>query len=425
MGNVQHRGKPDRLSKFQREKLKHEFFTFFDLNNDGCLTYKDFLWAKDKICYMSGWKIDSPKYKITEALFHEIWESLEIIADVDKDGKITKTEWLMMWKTYKKEITEREKEEKDFLKKYYHHTHKEHNGSSNAVDDAKENVEEEIDKSKENLYDEPADYQENYADDDDYPVQLDSDEEPMSIVARGGRGKAGKKNEEAPDDNQSHQSRLGAISQENGVEAKDEAVKEDIAELTILEQFAADTSNFEQDAYCKLPKWLYKYLVFRFNLLDRVGDGIIDHEEFEYVLSEFGVSERTARQAFNMCTMNNTKELDFDYFVSLFEEYYLSDVPSGLGNFINGRLEFPVEEGSDAEANEDEVDIEDVDPGLVDHRINSSTSLHSMDDDLHPEIDLENGKKHHNTNQESSHEVGLVSSMKKMLKKGRETCCII
>ena len=65
-----------------------------DLNNDGCLTYKDFLWAKDKICYMSGWKIDSPKYKITEALFHEIWESLEIIADVDKDGKITKTEWV-------------------------------------------------------------------------------------------------------------------------------------------------------------------------------------------------------------------------------------------------------------------------------------------------------------------------------------------
>ena len=47
---------------------------------------------------------------------------------------------------------------------------------------------------------------------------------------------------------------------------------------------------------------------------------------------------------------NNTKELDFDYFVSLFEEYYLSDDPSDLGNFINGRLEFPTEEGSDAEA---------------------------------------------------------------------------
>ena len=45
---------------------------------------------------MSGWKIDSPKYKITEALFNEIWESLELLADVDKDGKITKTEWVFI-----------------------------------------------------------------------------------------------------------------------------------------------------------------------------------------------------------------------------------------------------------------------------------------------------------------------------------------
>lgn len=30
----------------------------------------------------------------------------------------------------------------------------------------------------------------------------------------------------------------------------------------------------------------------------------------------------------------------------------------------------------------EEEDVEDVDPGLVDQRANSSTSLHSMDDDL-------------------------------------------
>ena len=29
MGNVQHKGKPNGLTKFQREKLKHEFYTFF------------------------------------------------------------------------------------------------------------------------------------------------------------------------------------------------------------------------------------------------------------------------------------------------------------------------------------------------------------------------------------------------------------
>ena len=73
---------------------------YVDLNNDGCLTYNDFLWAKDKLCYMSGWKIDSPKYRITEALFTEIWRSLERIADVDQDGKITKTEWVRCQCTY-------------------------------------------------------------------------------------------------------------------------------------------------------------------------------------------------------------------------------------------------------------------------------------------------------------------------------------
>ena len=74
---------------------------------------------------------------------------------------------------------------------------------------------------------------------------------------------------------------------------------------------------------------------------------------------------------------NNTVDLDFDYFVKLFEEYYLSDDPSDLGNFINGRLEFESNDSND----EEEEDFE-PDPGLLDHRINSSTSIHSMDDDL-------------------------------------------
>ena len=33
-----------------------------------------------------------------------------------------------------------------------------------------------------------------------------------------------------------------------------------------------------------------------------IADGIIDNEEFEYVLSEFGCSERIARQAFTLVT---------------------------------------------------------------------------------------------------------------------------
>ena len=32
--------------------------------------------------------------------------------------------------------------------------------------------------------------------------------------------------------------------------------------------------------------------------------------------------------------------IDFSTFVNLFEEYYLSDNPADLGNFVNGVLEF-------------------------------------------------------------------------------------
>ena len=38
-------------------KVIFDFEKFFDLNKDGILTYKDFLWAKDRICQMSGWKV--------------------------------------------------------------------------------------------------------------------------------------------------------------------------------------------------------------------------------------------------------------------------------------------------------------------------------------------------------------------------------
>ena len=47
------------------------------------------------------------------------------------------------------------------------------------------------------------------------------------------------------------------------------------------------------------------------------GDGLIDHEEFEYVLSEFGVSERNARQAFTIFTqVESRKTLPMHLFLS-------------------------------------------------------------------------------------------------------------
>eukprot|EP00095_Tigriopus_kingsejongensis_P000767 maker-scaffold67_size430214-snap-gene-0.12 protein:Tk00767 transcript:maker-scaffold67_size430214-snap-gene-0.12-mRNA-1 annotation:"GF14448" len=232
MGNVHHKGKENELTNFQRKKLKYDFYTFFDLNNDGYLTYNDFLWAKDKICYMSGWKIDSPKYKITEALFHEIWESLSHIADVDRDGKITKTEWLAMWSVYKSEIAAGEKKEKDFLKKLYNSQEKQQSQEAHpSVKSMRAAEAKTLPRSGSALALRRLASEE---DEDDWPI-MDSDEELPSIMDPLKRAKSAS----------------------------------NLSQKSVLEQFDADhVHGLNLDA-TNLPKWLYKYLVFRFNLLDR------------------------------------------------------------------------------------------------------------------------------------------------------------
>ena len=68
---------------------------------------------------------------------------------------------------------------------------------------------------------------------------------------------------------------------------------------------------------------------------------MIDTEEYEYVLSEFGIKEKDSKQAFLIFSHHLEIQIDFQYFVQLFEEYYLSDDPADLGNFVNGKLDFP------------------------------------------------------------------------------------
>ena len=181
-----------------------------------------------------------------------------------------------MWTSYKKEIVAREKEHKDFLKSYY---------QQNRIDHDKNMVEEGMDTGlappvtvtrlksmsprAESL--------------DDWPVELDSDEEPLSFYDR--QASLKKKKAEA------------AATTEGGKEKQ----------KTILEQFAANETNVNATT---LPKWLHKYLVFRFNLLDRTGDNIVDGEEFEFVLSEFGIKEKDARQAFTIFTEVSDCQID-------------------------------------------------------------------------------------------------------------------
>lgn len=96
----------------------------------------------------------------------------------------------------------------------------------------------------------------------------------------------------------------------------------------------------DQNTATELPVWLTKYMEYKFNLLDRTGNGYVDEEEYEYVMSEFGVPPKDAKNAFLMFSQNNEKKVDLEYFKELCTEYYRSDDPSALGNFINGKLDF-------------------------------------------------------------------------------------
>ena len=153
-------------------------------------------------------QVNCEKYKRTEALFTKIWTSLVASADTDHDGKISATEWLLLWETYKRELVEREKGADNFLANFYE-TSKNPDFRHLKEDGAK----------------------------------------------------------------------LGDVGEWDEVEQRWKPRKMiPVPEDTIL------------------PSWLHDYLTYRFDLLDRTGDGEIDSEEFEYVLTEFGIRGKDSRK---------------------------------------------------------------------------------------------------------------------------------
>uniref|UniRef100_A0A914WCC7 EF-hand domain-containing protein n=1 Tax=Plectus sambesii TaxID=2011161 RepID=A0A914WCC7_9BILA len=89
-----------------------------------------------------------------------------------------------------------------------------------------------------------------------------------------------------------------------------------------------------------LPLWCYRYMLHRFHMFDRTGDGTIDKEEYEYVISHFNVSAATAHKAFVLFSENHQRTIDFPTFCHLCAEYYFSSDPAALGNFIVGKLDW-------------------------------------------------------------------------------------
>ena len=52
------------------------------------------------------------------------------------------------------------------------------------------------------------------------------------------------------------------------------------------------------------------------------------------------IQEKSIKINTIMYFQNNEKKVDFPYFKELCTEYYRSDDPGSLGNFVNGKLDF-------------------------------------------------------------------------------------
>jgi len=219
------------LSNFQRAKLLHEFRTFYDVNKDGRLQWKDFELARDQICTKSGWKPHTQKYEHCRDLFVNLWRNLQDSADSDVDCEITEAEWLSLWIRVLKAKREHEKTCSSSKKT-----------KSKNISQSKNDVQSEV---------------------EDFPY---------------------------------------------------------------------------------IPIWFQDYIDYKFNLLDRAGDGFVDEEEFEYTLNDmFNIPPQDCRVAFCMISQNKEKKVDKAYFRLLALEYYLSDDPSDLGNFMNGKLQYDLQ----------------------------------------------------------------------------------
>lgn len=87
------------------------------------------------------------------------------------------------------------------------------------------------------------------------------------------------------------------------------------------------------------PDWTKKYFEYKFRLLDRSNDGVIDEEEFEYILWDgFRVNPTDCRQSFKILSQDYEKTIDRRYFLELFIQFYFSDDTKAVGNYLNGTL---------------------------------------------------------------------------------------
>jgi len=86
--------------------------------------------------------------------------------------------------------------------------------------------------------------------------------------------------------------------------------------------------------------WQAKYMDFMFNLEDTSGDGEIDEEEFVKVYKNFNMDENELREAYRKFSKNSSVKVTREEFARLWNQYFSSEDPNELGNFLFGKASF-------------------------------------------------------------------------------------
>jgi len=90
----------------------------------------------------------------------------------------------------------------------------------------------------------------------------------------------------------------------------------------------------------KIDDWEKVYMDLMFELQDTSGDNVIDENEFASVCESFGVNPAESRQAFNTFSSHGHVPVDKKYYEKLWKEYFGSDDPASLGNYMFGKISF-------------------------------------------------------------------------------------
>ncbi|CAH2093305.1 unnamed protein product [Euphydryas editha] len=91
------------VSEFRKKKLLYLFKIFFDADGSGTITKKDFELTIERIAKAKGWSPGDNMYKLAEKTMLEIWEGMQLKADLNKDGEISSDEWIKLWENFAKD----------------------------------------------------------------------------------------------------------------------------------------------------------------------------------------------------------------------------------------------------------------------------------------------------------------------------------